>query len=130
MTPALSTTLSTTTMETSADAESTRKIQALLQAEAARRAQDEAERLASDIAARASLLPCPFCGAPVRLEYITGDNSHHLSRVRIECKDCKRRGDTVLFSQEAEAWEPGKGTFSIRAQATTALVARWNRRTA
>ena len=117
-------------MDTSADSESTRKIKALIQAEAARRARDEAERLASDVAACSRLLPCPFCGAPVRLEYITGDNSHHLSRVRIECKECRRRGDTVLFSQETEAWEPGKRTFSIRAQATTALVARWNRRTA
>jgi len=116
-------------MDTLADAESTRKIQALIQAEAARRAQDEAERLASDAAARSSLLPCPFCGTPVKLEYITGDYSHHLSHVRINCKECTRRGDMVLFSQLTEAWAPGKGTFSVRAQATNAVVARWNRRT-
>jgi hypothetical protein len=117
-------------MDTPADAASTRKIQALIQAEAARRLQDEAERLASDAAARSSLLPCPFCGGAVKLEYVSGSYGYTYNSVRIECKACKSTGstDTVAFSQDTEAWAPGKGTFSIRAQATDAVVARWNRR--
>ena len=119
-------------METSADAESTRKVQALIQAEATRRAQDEAECCAVDAAARSSLLPCPFCGGAVKLEYVSGSYGYTYDSVRIECKACKSTGstDTVAFSQDTEAWAPGKGTYSIRAQAINAVVGRWNRRTA
>ena len=119
-------------MDTSADAASTRKVQALIQAEAARRAQEEAERLASDAAARSTLLPCPFCGGAVKIQYVSGSYGYTYGSVRIECKACKSTGsvDTVAFSQDTEAWAPGKGTYSIRDQATNAVVARWNRRAA
>jgi hypothetical protein len=75
-----------------------------------------------------SLLPCPFCGSRVKLEHVSGSYGYTYDRVQIECKACAGSAGKVAFSQKTEDWAPGKGTFSIRAQATDTVVARWNRR--
>lgn len=70
-----------------------------------------------------SLLPCPFCGKQVELTFKHGEWGYTKNMVGIRCEGCR-----IGFVEDAEKWEQGKGTFSIRDQAEQTLRKKWNTR--
>ena len=69
------------------------------------------------------LSPCPFCGKTVELTFKSGDWGYTPNMVGVHCESCK-----IGFSEVAEEWKQGIGTYSIRDQAEGNVVAKWNTR--
>ena len=69
------------------------------------------------------VMPCPFCGGKVQIEFRHGDWGYSSDGVMIQCKPCG-----IAFHEDAEKWEQGRGTFSIREDAEAKLLKRWNTR--
>jgi len=69
------------------------------------------------------VLPCPFCGSRVEMIFKMGEWGYSSDAVFIQCKPCG-----IMFMEDAEKWEQGKGTYSICDQAEKKLLDRWNTR--
>jgi hypothetical protein len=67
--------------------------------------------------------PCPFCGRAVQIQFKNGNYGYSPNSVSIGCESCN-----VWFGEDAERWEHGKGTYSIREEAEERLLTRWNTR--
>lgn len=70
------------------------------------------------------LKPCPFCGARADLVRKVGDHGYTSNRIDIKCSAgcCSQPG------KDTEAWERGRGTFSIEDEVLPKLVVTWNGR--
>lgn len=67
--------------------------------------------------------PCPFCGSQVEMKFKHGEWGYKPDGVSIQCEPCR-----IFFCEDAEKWEQGRGTFSIREEAEAKLLKRWNTR--
>lgn len=69
------------------------------------------------------VMPCPFCGGKAELEFKCGDWGYTPNTVSIGCEPCG-----IMFIEKAQEWKQGVGTYSIREQAETKVLQRWNTR--
>ena len=87
------------------------------------------------------LKPCPFCGGAAVWQSYAGDYGYKSPTVWIACEnepfenphgkrwdDRKHRCFAATTPVATEKWEPGKGTFSIEAEAKADVLAKWSAR--
>ncbi len=71
----------------------------------------------------AFVMPCPFCGGTVKVEFRPGECGYSSDGLMIRCAPCG-----IAFHEDAEKWERGRGTVLIREEAEAKLLKRWNTR--
>jgi hypothetical protein len=69
------------------------------------------------------VMPCPFCGGKVAPRFKHGDWGYTSDMVSVRCEPCG-----IGFIEQAETWQQGVGTYSIREQAEQKVLKKWNTR--
>lgn len=69
------------------------------------------------------LKPCPFCGLHVEMKHKLGDYGYTPNTVSIRCEKCG-----CGFCEPTEAWEQGRGHYSIKELSELRVIRAWNRR--